>query len=223
MKKEINDGLQKEFWYSNHNFREYDHPIVAFFAHQRVRLIDEKINLSSCNTILDVGCGNGFSTYYLSKKVRAKVYGGDYSLKMLFTHPLNKEIINFDVLHLPFKDKQFDLVNAWEILHHIKHPENAVLEMVRVANKYIVIFEPNKWNPAQFAFALYGREHRLVLKYSKTYLINILKNCGVKKMVFYSKCGFIFPNKTPYFLFNIFKNFNFISSFGISQVIVARV
>ena len=196
---------------------------MEFFAEQRVKLIDEKLDLLSCDTILDVGCGNGCSTYYLSHRVAGNVYAGDYSLRMLKTHPMKGNIINCDALHLAFRDKQFDLVNAWEILHHVERPEEAVSEMVRVAKKYIVIFEVNKWNPAQFAFALYEKEHRWVLKYSKRYLLNILKNCGVKNILFYAKCGLIFPNKTPACLFNILRNVSFVSRFGISQIIIAMV
>jgi ubiquinone/menaquinone biosynthesis C-methylase UbiE len=216
-------NLQRTYWCSDHNFRAYDHPIVKFFADQRVELIDEKIGLLSCHNVLDIGCGSGFSTYYLSQKVKGRTYGGDYSLKMLFAHPMKRHIMCFDALNLPFKDNQFDLVNAWEILHHIEKPEKAVSEMVRVSKKYIVIFEPNRWNIAQLLFAFYEREHRWVLRYSSKYLLNILKDCGVKNVLFYAKCGYIFPNKMPFLLFNILKNLNFLSKIGISQIVVATV
>jgi ubiquinone/menaquinone biosynthesis C-methylase UbiE len=191
MKKNYDNNLQKQYWYSPHNFRSYDHPIVSFFAKQRLKLIEDIIPLSSCNTALDVGCGNGFSSYYLSQSIRGHVYGGDYSLKMLSSHPMKKNIVNLDILDLPFRSNEFDVVNSWEVLHHIEKPEIAVSEMVRVAKRYLVIF--------------------------------VLKNCGVEKIIFYSKCGCIFPNKTPYFLFNILKKIRYCCNFGISQIVVAAV
>lgn len=223
MKKNYDNNFQKQYWYSSHNFRSYDHPIVSFFAKQRLKLIGHIIPLSSCNTALDVGCGNGFSSYYLNQSINGHVYGGDYSLKMLSSHPMKKSIVNLDILNLPFRSNEFDVVNSWEVLHHIEKPERAVSEMVRVAKRYLVIFEPNKWHPLQFAFALYEREHRWVLRFSKAYLHNILKNCGVEKIIFYSKCGFIFPNKTPHFLFQVLKKFRYRCNFGISQIVVAAV
>ena len=222
MYSEVTDKLQKKFWSEEHNFRNYEHPVVKYFSQQRINFIEEKIDLSAIESLLDMGCGNGFSTFYLAKRVPGYVVGGDYSQKMLLYHPMKGRVINLDAYHLPFKDNQFDLVNIWEVLHHLENPASVLNEIRRVTKKYVVIFEPNKWHPAQFLLALYEKEHRWVLRFNKKYLFRILGEAGFKNILYYSKGGFIFPNKTPNFLLKILKGFNFQSFLGISQMIIVE-
>lgn len=222
MNSNIKDKIQDVFWLKEHDFREFNHPIVHYFAEQRINYIKKFMELSEMKSILDLGCGSGFSTFYLNKEVPGKLIGGDRSIQMLSLHPMKNKIINLDAYNLPFKDEQFELVNMWEVLHHIENPVEVLTEIRRVVRKYIVIFEPNKLNPAQFLFALIDKPHRWVLRFDKNYMFEIVKNAGFKKIVHYSKVGWIFPNKTPHILFNVLKYLKFNSMFGISQILIAE-
>ncbi len=218
----IEDSTQNVFWEKEHKFRQFDHPIVSFFAKQRIDYIKKFIDISEMENIFDLGCGSGFSTFLLDKEVPGKVIGGDRSMQMLSFHPMKDKIINLDAYKLPFKDEQFDLVNIWEVLHHIENPVDILSEIRRVTKKYIVIFEPNSMNPAQFVFALVDKPHRWVLRFRKNYIFDIVKKAGFGEIIHYSKVGWIFPNKTPAVMFAILKKFKFDFPLGISQILIAK-
>ncbi|WP_364303610.1 class I SAM-dependent methyltransferase [Moorena sp. SIO4A5] len=55
-----------------------------------------------------------------------------------------------DGLQLHFEDGQFDLVCAFGVLHHIRTPEVAIQEMLRVAKKGIFISDSNNFGQGHF-------------------------------------------------------------------------
>ncbi len=73
----------------------------------------------------------------------------------------------------------FDLAYAWEVLHHLDNPLQAVAEMKRVSRRYLVLIEPNRNNIAQFLFALLSPEHRLVFQYSRRFLDELVNTLGL--------------------------------------------
>lgn len=54
---------------------------------------------------------------------------------MLSRHPLLKsgKIVLADGLRLPFLENRFDLVYAWEALHHVSDPRLMISEMACVS------------------------------------------------------------------------------------------
>lgn len=99
-------------------------------------------------TILDVGCGEGFTLKKLEeKKIGKKNQGIDYSddainLGKRLYPELNLSI--GDVYSLKFKDKSFDMSLCTEVLEHLEDPEKAVKEILRVTKKYVVFSVPNE-------------------------------------------------------------------------------
>ena len=111
--------------------------------------------LKSINAIekngLDAGCGEGHMLGYLHEK---GAIGG------LTAIDLNAEHLNFankrfpyfdyrvaDLCNLPFPDNTFDFVMSTEVLEHLPHPGQALMELNRVAKPeaYLIIsvpFEP---------------------------------------------------------------------------------
>jgi SAM-dependent methyltransferase len=127
-----------------------------------------------------------------------------------------------DAFRLPFRDKAFDLVFCWELLHHVSQPQQVLAEMARVARRWAVVCEPNPWNPAQFAFALCDRPHRWVLRFSHRYLQEQAVAAGLD-VVHFARCGWIFPNKTPAWMFRVLKHLPYrLPLIGISSCLVAR-
>jgi len=211
--------LQQRFWESQHDFRDYHHPIVRFFARQRWQYLSQFVPFEKIKLGLDVGCGGGFSNIYAQEHFPC--IGCDYSAYML-TQNQKSNILRANAEKLPFKDKSFDLVFCWELLHHIDKPMLVINEMARVSRNWVIVFEPNPFNPAQLIFALFHPEHRGALKTSKTRLRQLTAEALLRPLVV-DTVGFIFPNKTPNWLFRILKILPFrILCFGISNVLVAQ-
>ncbi len=99
-------------------------------------------------SILDVGCGEGFTLKKLEeKKIGKKAEGIDYSSDAI---KIGKKIYpeltlsKGDVYGLKYPDNSFDLIICTEVLEHLDDPEKAVQEMKRVTSKYIIFSVPNE-------------------------------------------------------------------------------
>jgi ubiquinone/menaquinone biosynthesis C-methylase UbiE len=208
---------QRAYWESEHGFRTYDHPVVRFFASQRIEYVRSWLDFHNVQSALDVGCGSGFSTYYMNQQV-GDIWAFDRSNRMLADHPLKDDhkLMLADALQLPFADNTFDLAYGWEILHHIAEPSDVIAEMARVSSKYVLVAEPNPLNPVQFAFALADAEHRWVLRYRLSYMRNLFEKAGLQ-IVHASAGGWIFPNKTPMSLLPVLRHLPYRSPVGISN------
>lgn len=220
----MNDQQQVIYWdKDDKKYRDYDHPVVRFFALQRIQYIHQWLELRTIKNALDVGCGNGFSTHYLSRYI-PEICAIDRSQKMLRQHPMKTsgKIGIADAFKLPFADNSFDLVYGWEVLHHMSDPSLAVAEMARVSRKYVLTAEPNRYNPAQFAFALIHREHQWVLRYTLSYMRCLFESANLK-IEHAGSGGWLFPNITPVWLLSLLKNVPYqIPVIGISNWVLGR-
>ncbi len=212
-----NDQKQREYFEKDQGFRTYEHPVVRSFATQRINYIRTFLDLKGVKSALDVGCGSGFSTYYMQNYV-PDIWAVDQSSRMLAQHPLkNTDKLRVgDALKLPFADNSFDLVYGWEVLHHISEPSLAVAEMARVSRRYVLVAEPNPVNLAQFLFALIDPEHRWVLRYKLSYMRNLFESVGLR-VEHSSSGGWVFPNKTPLWLLPLLQRLPYRSPLGISN------
>ena len=94
--------------------------------------------------ILDVGCGNGYTTKIFAKKYNSKLHGIDYSpemIRMAKQSLIETEIlgeIHFEVqdcLDLKFSNNYFDVIyteRCIQNLPELKLQEKAILELIRV-------------------------------------------------------------------------------------------
>lgn len=91
-------------------------------------------------SVLDAGCGTGIFSIIFARQGAGRVTGIDISPGSLSTGRAMKksfglENVEFrqeDMLHLPFKDAEFDIVWAWGTVHHTTDPLGAVTELMRV-------------------------------------------------------------------------------------------
>jgi 2-polyprenyl-6-hydroxyphenyl methylase/3-demethylubiquinone-9 3-methyltransferase len=86
--------------------------------------------------ILDLGCGGGFLSNFLSKK-GYKVTGLDSAEDALkvarkFDQTKNVNYIQGSAYNLPFEEKSFDVVCAMDFLEHVESPEEIIAEISRV-------------------------------------------------------------------------------------------
>jgi 2-polyprenyl-3-methyl-5-hydroxy-6-metoxy-1,4-benzoquinol methylase len=100
------------------------------------------------NTVLDAGCGEGYSAREIHQvQPESDVIGIDLSfsaLEMVSNQILNMPIAAADVTKLPFRDNQFDVVVSFEVLEHIPNPAIAVTEYMRVSRDYLLLSVPNE-------------------------------------------------------------------------------
>lgn len=89
--------------------------------------------------VLDAGCGNGRYTRALAKFSGATLYGIDFSmLNINVANMRNKDsglplsFLQADLHRIPFESNTFDVVFSNGVVHHMKNPEIAVQEMIRV-------------------------------------------------------------------------------------------
>lgn len=214
------DDRQRRYWDAAPVYREFDHPVVAVFARQRVDYLSTWLDLASIRTALDVGCGDGFSTFYMHERIPT-VLAVDRSEAMLRRHPMRGQgtVLRGDIMSLPLPDTAVDLAYCWEVLHHISDPVAAVREMARVSRRYVLVADPNRANPAQFVFALVDREHRWVLRNSLAYMRGLLERAGLR-VAHASSGGFILPNRTPSWLVGALRPLPYQSPIGISNWVV---
>ena len=98
------------------------------------------LNIKSTDYVLDIGCGNGLEVRYLLRKAEL-VYGLDSSkVSLAVAADINKkaiddgrcEILEGDVLHLPFNDDGLDVVTAFESVYFWEDLDAAFKEIYRV-------------------------------------------------------------------------------------------
>jgi ubiquinone/menaquinone biosynthesis C-methylase UbiE len=100
------------------------------------------------DSILDVGCGEGFTLNRLKEAgISKKLEGIEYLQAAIDlgkkTYP-DIKIIKGTIYELPYEDNAFDLVLCTEVLEHLDKPQDALKELVRVSKKYLVISVPNE-------------------------------------------------------------------------------
>lgn len=113
------------------------------------------LNYLNVKSILDIGSGTGRAIQYI-KALRPDI-------RIVGIEPIaelreiayqkgiaKEELIAGNALNLAFSDGEFDLVCEFGVLHHIKTPDIAVNEMLRVANKAIFISDSNNFGQGSF-------------------------------------------------------------------------
>jgi SAM-dependent methyltransferase len=203
---------QIEFWGKVQAKRKRpEHPVIQAMVQPKIELIKKFISLDG-KAILDVGTGNGYFAYYLSKYT--SVVGIDISEPLLRTNPVLQKV-KCDAQSLPFKDSSFDIVISSNLLHHLNDPKEAVSEMRRVSRRYVILSDANRNNPFLFLYALIKRIERGCLNISEAYLSKILSDLNMR-IIFCSNTGFIVPNLLPVSLLKFFQKFEgiFVCIFG---------
>lgn len=127
-------------------------------------------------TALDVGCGTG----HLVKSLRSfgiEAYGVEISkdaLEMVDTSV--KEFVKYgDIVDLPFKDNEYDVVITFDVLEHIDKEKlpKAISELIRVAKNHILNKIYTKENTYMTTF--HSKDFSRVSIFSKNFWKDIFK------------------------------------------------
>lgn len=127
-------------------------------GHQKMALwcIENHIKLSGNEDVLDIGCGGGQNIANFLKRTNGKVHGIDYSpASVAKSLKKNKkavtekrsEIVQANVSAIPFENKTFDLVTAFETIYFWENIINDFKEVKRVLKpngKFVVSNESSK-------------------------------------------------------------------------------
>jgi len=132
------------------NYRKHTHqnPIQKFLIERFYGEFIKDIKDLKPKSILDVGCGEGFTLERLRKqKIGVKLEGIDY-LKTAIDigrkiHP-ELTLRQGTAYALPYRDNSFDVVICSEVLEHLEFPDKALEELQRVTKKYAVLSVPNE-------------------------------------------------------------------------------
>lgn len=132
------------------NFEKHTtkNPIGKLFLDNFLNTVVKTIRPLNIDSVLDVGCGEGFTLGRLSKEKIGKEFEGieydegaiELSRKLYPRLSIRKG----DIYDLPYKNNSFDLVVCTEVLEHLENPKKAYRELVRVSRKYILLSVPNE-------------------------------------------------------------------------------
>lgn len=122
---------------------------------RRLNMVVEAAGSRLAGTILENGCGVGMYIDHLAPHA-GKIIGLEYDFERARQahHEVAEGAANIHIIraaceHLPFAEKQFDLILSHEVLEHVNDDLQAVGEMVRALKPggRLAIFVPNRGYP----------------------------------------------------------------------------
>ena len=120
---------------------------ARLLARFEARLEKELATLAPAS-LLDAGCGEGVATAWLADVVPdAPVTGldGRPDAVAQLTQRVPRAVgVTGDLYKMPFEDGQFDVVVCTEVLEHTERPADAVRELVRVADRALLLTVPHE-------------------------------------------------------------------------------
>jgi len=140
----------KELW--DYNILEYESQnfISKYLYNNFYKNIKSVITryVSPGNNLLEIGCGAAES----SKRIYSFLNGCHFEASEFdnrYVSIIKQKKFPFlvtqeSVYTLNRQNNEFDIIFLLEVLEHLEEPENAIKELFRVSNKYVVISVPNE-------------------------------------------------------------------------------
>lgn len=131
------------------NFQKHttQNPVQKFLIDAFFTVLIKEIKDLNPDSILDAGCGEGFTLERLKKAgVDRHLVGVDLQRAVelgMSTHP-HLQLEEGSIYRLPYADNSFDLVLCSEVLEHLEYPEKAMEELYRVTKRYCIITVPHE-------------------------------------------------------------------------------
>ena len=109
-----------------------------------LQLLAERLNLSTCINLADIGCGHGLMAFLLAPYLPENAIVNGIDLEIKYVKKAKQKAKKFnkdsqvafyfqqgDVMHLPFENEQMDTIMCQTLLIHVKQPLEAIEEMKR--------------------------------------------------------------------------------------------
>ena len=165
-------------------------PVVKRLMAGFHRAVDDLWGKAAPSSVLDIGCGEGVLTLEWAERLGdGRVVGVDLDDPKLRaewaarTRP-NLEFRVEEATSLSFRDDEFDMVAAIELLEHVPDPEATVAEMARVARSRLLASVPREplWRALNMARGAYlrdlGNTPGHVNHWSKRAFVSLLSRYG---------------------------------------------
>jgi 2-polyprenyl-3-methyl-5-hydroxy-6-metoxy-1,4-benzoquinol methylase len=157
------DGIVLGNTYDKYNTRN---PVARALMRGFQRNLDDLLESTDAQSLLDLGCGEGVLTQRWAQRLApARVVGVDLDDPRIAAEwakraEPNLEYIAHRAEHLPFADGEFDVVSATEVLEHVPDPAHTLAEMVRCAQRHVLISVPREplWRAVNMARGAYLRD-----------------------------------------------------------------
>lgn len=136
---------------ADQNLEKYTNtnPLQQFFLRRffkKIRKLFKKIGEKT--SVLDVGCGEGFTIRTLKALSPNSTFVGVDTDKKALAYAQERDApttyVEASIFALPFPDKSFDLILCNEVLEHLDNPGKALRELRRVTKKYILVSVPHE-------------------------------------------------------------------------------
>jgi ubiquinone/menaquinone biosynthesis C-methylase UbiE len=164
VKKYFNkDAAEYHQFYEEKNIQEIQHKLRKRNDWNTYSsLLDDLLTHNpQIETFVDVGCGIGnVLLELLSRKQFATIVGVDFLREtMMVAHKKEQyfnpvDFIQADLLHLPLKERRFDVTICLNVLHHIHKDDfsKALAELSRVTKNYLMVEIRNRDNFMEFFY-----------------------------------------------------------------------
>jgi len=132
------------------NYRKHksSSKLQQYLLREFTNTLVKEVKLLKPQSILDVGCGEGFTLEKFRKEgIGKKLEGVDYldlAIKLGKKEHPKLTLKQGNIYELKYPDNAFDVVLCSEVLEHVDDPEKGLEELVRVAKNYCVLSVPNE-------------------------------------------------------------------------------
>lgn len=136
-------------------------------------------DINKVEVIVDIACGTGSGSFFISKQIKKKVTGVDYSYgalkyaKHFFkNHEFCPNFVTMDCHFLAFKNNSIDIIISSGTIEHLQHVNLFLKETKRVLkeNGLLIVMTPNK------KFASPGLKKPVSLFHIKEYTLSELRD-----------------------------------------------
>jgi len=152
----------------------FDGPIGEWMLKVQEDIVLDTVSKLQVETILDVGGGHGQLADPLSRAgYSVTVIGSDQICANRIQALVEQGQLDFetgDLVHLPYEDKQFDLVLCFRFVSHCQRWKQLISELCRVASRHVIIDYPT-WQSVNIASPLLFKLKRNIEKNTRTYTL----------------------------------------------------
>jgi 2-polyprenyl-3-methyl-5-hydroxy-6-metoxy-1,4-benzoquinol methylase len=140
-------------------------PVVRRLIARFERDTSELLEFARPASILDVGCGEGVLTEQWARAIDGRVVGIDLDDPKLRVEWERRPRPNLEFRtglgdSLPFADDEFEAATAMEVLEHVPDPDAVLVEMSRVASRWLLVSVPREplWRALNVARGAYLKD-----------------------------------------------------------------
>jgi ubiquinone/menaquinone biosynthesis C-methylase UbiE len=157
------DGTVTGNTYDKYNARN---PIARLLQSGFERNLQDLLDSTQAESLLDVGCGEGVLTQrWANALAPRRVVGIDLDDPLLAAEWASRRAPNLTYIaqraeRLPFADGEFDVATAIEVLEHVPDPAHTLAEMARCAARHVLVSVPHEplWRAVNMARGAYWRQ-----------------------------------------------------------------